>query len=582
MNENKVSIPFIEQSDGSFKISEETLSPSIILNLKLNSNKIIKIKELIELGILTKEILENLNIKEDDFVIPSEILTNSISRLIKGYQENSSGNAGNISLAYQTLKLPNNLNFLLKKHYDKINQKIKTGDFKIITSELKKSIDVLSIDLIFQDYKSGKTIKIKIDLTIEIDKIIENFLSKNYKPYRIQFHSINFLNFIQFYLKPINSKFVKIQNEYIINYLNYNYPDYSILKMNKTELINTFKDKVTFLTTLSNEKFIVIKNKTTGELKLIIENNLIRIFRVSEYLTNGPCSPLEFHLPKLYSIGSLTLLNQPINASQDISIKIDFIRNVLNSKYKLKDSQFLETVDVFLKENMPDLNKNILKLFNEISTPNYYIQDELNINFLKDKNNFKLFHPFEKEVDSENSFINTSILIKREKISNISFFIYDRKNKINSNEMNDILFFNLYKSDFSFEREKLASIIFIENFCSFLKKTGFVDIKIYLEKPCNKLNSFNNGFLDFHIEATKDNTIYEDYFEFKAIHSISSNELADMILQANSYGVIPNHKRLTKLIKIDKENTVDCLSFNKVIPINLIGDINNYLFELNL
>lgn len=574
MSKTKVSIAIKEQ-DGVFEISKATLAPATILNLKLNQSKLFLIEEILSLY----PQLKGLESFKKDYILPSEVLAMPLSKLLIGYQENSSGNAGNTSLAYRTLKLDQEGNSLIQDFFQNNGVGVKVKKFKVIPKEAILSLNTTKVDLLFQDTKSGKNKKISLDGVSpeSLDQLIHTELALNKKPYRIVFEGLNYLSFIQFYLKPINAKLVRLQEEFLNDFLKIKYSEYEVEKLSKGELDKVFSNQVQYFVNFSNERFLVLKHKLTSERRVVFLTNEMRIFKVDKELVSQNCYPLSIHSPKLYSLNSIDYINPLFDLPTDSKINIDMVKDVLTFKYK--DMDFDKVVNYFILSNIEDMTGLVLNMYNEVSTPNYFVQDQQNIHRLDTSNLFSCFHIQNKE-EFESSFSNKQVLVKRSNLSGVHFEYYDRvkngKVSIKNNEMNDFLFFELHKSDMSFEREKLASIFLIERMVSELKRQGFSNIKVILEQPTKKVHSTQDGYLDLQISATKGDILYEDFFELKALHNITPTEKAEMIEQADNYIITSTTPSLVSKIVIDKSLSFNRSEFKKVIPLNLVGDILSY------
>jgi len=449
------------------------------------------------------------------------------------------GNDGNISLSYIS----------------------SSKDNKILNKDMFEIVDVAEVSIILEKDQD----KFFIDITsrTDWDFFLTNILSSGYVPIRFYFKNITLVETGLFYLKIVNAKLNKIYDELIHSFSTSN----NLTKMSGVDLRSygiEISEHINKNAGLSNQRYLVklTDNKVT-KVYVIKKYHLLFPYRGADLNYDNESLVCNLYTSNSNLVEILNVLklysDKNGNTTDEKSFFLNNEQSIINNSFNglIKASNDIKLASnlksFFIRKERDTIKESFQAL---IKTSSEVILNKSDQHYLEKLKNFdkKIFHMSEGYVrilpkDECNTLVN---LYNRDdfKLNKIDNFDTQTKWFKSTNEL-------------SFEREKVLSVMFIEEYVEKLKNSGHIDIEIFLEHPVNKKEG-GKGYIDFIIKSTKNNITYGQSFEFKAIFNYGGQSKINSELQAENYDI-------QKLIdNYNIRESYDGHNHTKVILYNLI------------
>ena len=579
---NSYTVPLEESIDNDNKLyivndkSGGNLIPGYIFTLKraIQNNTLIELPNEINKFIKSKYNMENIWGKL--FIIDSALLTNGQpgNKVISNNNITSSGHAGNVSLSYFTISQINqSFENLYGKNFYKLISKIQ---YDLLTNT--------NIYILFEKNDENFLLDCSTLTEQQFNEQLENNINNNYTPVRIIFENITPEQSLLFNTKIINRKITRHFDEFIEqNYIQkYNSPNSikTIKKMSNKEIkskfninINEYLDKY-----ISNERFLVtLVNNIPISIEIINTAKLyfgkVHFDTVdfdSESLVNKDIQKVRYDNPIYIDKNKNEHIVELKIRDMEYYYKMANYNNIL-SKEKEEPNGIPFWKYFFVKESKNLIYPTIKNIKNNAISFNdnekdQNIQEHLQ-KLLKDSSILSLH-----EIEHHN-ISDKQIIFKSKSQSDVEVKIYDRYHSTPySNIANNLQCCLLHKSNFSFERERTLTIIFIEKFIELLKEHCHNNIEIEMESPTNTFDN-NIGYLDLIIKSELNGHVFGQVFEFKAHNLLTLKLKEEMEKQANNYNVI------NKLNQLGISKYYNQKNIGSVISENLTIERIDYLIE---
>lgn len=499
------SASIVEEIDGTFTMSPKDTSSIYLSILALNKKSI------------SKDSNFDLPNQNGDFYTFNTSMINDFIEKHKPFgfkfaDNIKQGQAGNISLAFLT----------------------NTRDNKIINQDMFNIISKSEIKIVL--LKDSDKFILDINSLEDWNDFVNNKI-KDFTPLRLFIKNVSFPECNCFYLKPLNAYFNQIYKSLIDNFSKKN----CLLELKSKEIREVFGFNISeYINNVSNNNFLVkVEEYKVSKIYLIEKTHLYFPYEIDDIHN--------------YDNFSFIKKNYSLIKEDEIFERLDIL-DLYSDFYKNKN---VEKLTFFNRNETKNIHNTIL---NNIKTSEDVIlnkSDELIISKLS-KHDGEIFEVTLNKMNKHN------IRIKRKSDSDIEVVLYDRSYNSQDNIDNQVTWFTTINEGLSFEREKVLSIFYIEEFVENLKKIGHSNIRIELEKPINKKDG-RKGFLDFFITSDSNDRKYGQVFEFKAIYRYTDSVKETCIKQSLSYDITSNIIDIQNL-----QESYEGLDYNEVQLLNLI------------
>ena len=392
-----------------------------------------------------------------------------------------------------------------------------TKDNKLLNKDMFDIINIAKIKVIVS--LNDENYIISINNLTDWQILLTDIMNKKYIPIRLFLENVGLPARNMFYLKKINAFLNKTYKSLREDFAK----DNGLLIVSSAVLNNTYNFKIgDFLEDISNNNFIIKVDK--GELIKIYfpEQALLCLPFISNSIHNYDKDSFIFYRKEMkkftpmieyININDYYVSKKGLNVKDSVSLFVRDHQDMIDSKLE-KDAKSSRIV--YLTNYDETVKKTVTKL----------------------KSNFFTKH------NSTDNIQNDTLIIKEQKVSNILFKLYPRiyskteylTSKIYSNVDTQMTWFNSINSGLSFEREKMNTLIYLENFLNSLIKEGHTNIEVDLEKPILKKDG-NFGFLDVIVTSYLKGEKYGQVFEMKSITNYTANTKQKCIEQAESYDI---------------------------------------------
>lgn len=540
INNEKQYVPNTNEKDSS-------LTAEYLLNLIKHKKSIVVLSN--EITIAIKED-NGIQYWSDLYAIDSTFLNRKVSTMISGItQDSKSGPAGNLSMAYLTPYLnPLCVSFFANKGLSENSKILSTTQYDLINQ---------TTPILYFEKEGDNEFVYQIDLNKvghdEIDNVTSQLLVAGYRPIRIAFKNISPEQAVIFNLKPINTYLRDtIYKKEVEKFLGKKRGE--LVTMSSKDLARqgiNIKDILS--SKFSNKRFYCLLNNEKEVTDIFLVKQKFIYFPYSNKIERKPSfNDSSFANQKLaVNAGVYYIKRKTVVSEEDISV------------------EELDIIDILKKNNYKDINKLNKTNPRPIDMYQFIIHDEqekitqiIESNMMKScffsdafgdediKTNLR-----KMSVLPDSSFKLSKIKISQSRIediqvtfeglstSGVKMYLYDRYHLIPvTNEQQGLAYVRTHKENLSFEREKVLTVMFIDNMIKKLKQEGHSDIEIYLELKVDVLNleeltKPQNGYLDCIVSSKNAGIKYGKAYEFKAWATMSLFEEESLRMQCAKYQV---------------------------------------------
>lgn len=575
-----------------------------MVNLKRGLSQCIKLSHNAHTQFSTEN---NLGVWGDLYLAPSSIFSRdrNIGKNMIGVpvQKSAGGDYGNVAKAFFTPHVPDLCKAEILKQGFITDEKL--WNCKLLSASQIDTIIKAEIHLIFTNNDNateGDSFQLDIgDLSeSDVDIAVQHFRDKGLRPVRLLFKNVPKELAIMYNPSTINENLDVLQSgrwekgsqpsgriptvlgeidKYIASQTT---PTDQILAIKAGKLKEQYGINIGehITSTLGNHLFYLIKDQQGFVRRLFAFQKIKSFFIYPEKSdpTQASLNSGSFVEARLSNTGRKKVTVTQPDRTSEIPFEFLSFENVLDfnnwegitkikqstgSRFYFFDFLATEINALYFKSSLEALLRNTQMESSSLDDDS--VENEL-LKIAEDSPIFKV-----NKYKTDNYLSNHKVVFKSSSDVNIEFYERYQQHSYSTSvvESNDLNWISIRKSDTSFEREKVLTVLFMHHRAAFLKAEGHSNIRFVLEYPVKKytvIDGSSTGYLDLGVFSTDaQGKRLGQLYEFKAWSHLTTQDQNKIDAQANNYNVdcmiSGNHEQL--------DGTHNGSPVNQVLGINL-------------